>query len=840
MPFDEERYIREVLDPARQAGGTPPVDLCRRYQITAQMGAVEVTETVRLVRQCWRRSRQMLKYRKVIDALEADHAQRYTSVFKAAADGDIDPVRAEIKQSAERDKQRLVDLRRRLDDAAGKLRLLPPDVVASIGTSAGLGAQAAASLVAELGIEVREPDQLPQSPPYAAYADIRTALVTLNKRHLAEFVFPDAPTGIRVMDAMPGILQQVAKVEEREQRKPRGAGTVSAESIFAALRNTPDPAALLRFDIAARLRERVREHPYDDTLMRYVTDDLGLDPGDAKRLVYAIRQESGVSGGPVGRLRELVEAGKIQAAVDFVEAIPAEALTGDAAELAAEVRARLAKAVHLRDAARTEADADQAWMMLEDALHRAPDLSGAGELLTGLAPRPPGEVRARLHGDVVALGWQPSPSRAGDIAYEVYRNGVPFAEVTRPNASDERPPVNTPVTYAVAARRGQATSVPVACPPLTYRPEPEDVRLTAIDGVVTGQWRTPAEVLRVVVKRDGRPVRVEGAGFRDREVRNGTTYDYVVAAVYPDGRGEVTTPGLRRSVTPQAKPVPVAGFTVEPDQGGRDELLVRCAEPPSGVLEFVLLAAEPRWAYGTTVPIKDVRAAGRVLPATPTRDGYVLRSARTSGVLLAVTVVADSATIGAHREHVDLTAPRGVSAVRRGGTVHLGLEWPKDVPEIEVRWGKRSLIVTSAAYRSQGGIRLDIPEGEAPTLELAPTTLVKGVRVRGPAVRVPLASVVPLRYDVRREGPLWQRQLVVYLTSERPAQVTRLVLVIKAGRIQPGSPDDGRVLAEWSDLSPPERLAVPMPKQPKPYWVRCFAEGPVELIDPPVRVLKVG
>jgi hypothetical protein len=172
--------------------------------------------------------------------------------------------------------------------------------------------------------------------------------------------------------------------------------------------------------------------------------------------------------------------------------------------------------------------------------------------------------------------------------------------------------------------------------------------------------------------------------------------------------------------------------------------------------------------------------------------------------------------------------------------VHLGLEWPKDVPEIEVRWDKRSLIVSSAAYRSQGGIRLDIPEGEAPTLELAPTTLVKGVRVRGPAVQVPLASVVPLHYDIRHEGAFWRRQLVVDLTSELPARVTRLVLVIKAGRIQPGSPDDGRVLAEWSDLSPPARLVVPMPKQPKPYWVRCFAEGPVELIDPPVRVLKVG
>ncbi|MEV0165870.1 hypothetical protein [Nonomuraea fuscirosea] len=840
MPFDEERYLREVLEPARQAGGTPPLDLCRRYQITDRMSAAEVTEIVGQVRQCWRRSRQKLKFRKLIDALEVEHDQHYRAIFKAAADGDLAKLRTEIKLAAEREGKRVVDLRRRLDDAAGKLRLLPPDVVEGIGKSAGVSTQAVMALAAELGIDVREPDQLPQSSPYEPYANVRTALDLLSQRHLAGYVLAERPGGLQIMGDIPGILDRVATLEQRTQVRQRGAGTTIADGILAALRNTPDPVALLRYDIAVRLRERVREHPYDDTLMRHVTDDLGIEAGDAKRLIYAIRQESGVSGGPASRLRELVDAGRIHEAVGFLAVLSAETLSGEAAELAAEARARLAEAVRLRDAARTESDADQAWTMLDEALSRVSDLPGAEAMLAGLAPRPPGAVRARLHGDVVAIVWQPSPSRAGDIDYEVYRNGVPFAETGRPNASDERPPVNTPVTYSVTARRGQATSALAVCAPLTYRPEPEDLRLSAVDGVVTGRWRVPAEVLRVVVTRDGGPVRVESTGFRDQQVRNGVTYEYVISAVYSDGRGEVTTPGLRRSVTPQAKPVPVADFTVEPDPAGRDELLIRCAEPASGVLEFVLLASEPRWPFGTDVPIAEVRAAGRVLPATATREGYVLRAARVSGVLLAVTVVEDTATVGAHREHVNLSVPRRVSAVRRGGTIHIGLEWPKDVPEIEVRWGSRTMVVSSAAYRSQGGIRLDIPENEAPKVELAPTTVVKGARVRGQAVRVPLSSVVPLRYDVRREGAVWRRQLVVELTSEQPATVNRFVLVVKSGRIQPGSPEDGRVLGEWSGLSAPARLVVPMPRQPKPYWVRCFAEGPVELIDPPVRVLKVG
>ncbi|MGW4423125.1 hypothetical protein [Streptosporangium sp. NPDC004631] len=840
MAFDDARYLREVLDPARQAGGAPPADLRQRYQIQDTMSAAEITETVRQVRQCWRRSRQMLKFRKVIDALEVEHAERYATIFEAVAGGDSGPLRAEIKQSAERDGKRLADVRRRLDDAAGKLRLLPPDVVAGIAKSAGVTLQDAGKLAAKLGIGVREPDELLQSPPYAAYAKVRAALDTLGQRHLLGFVFPDQPTGIRVLGAIPGILEQVAKLERDAQRKTRGPWTVSADTVFSGLRNTPDPEVLLRYDMTARLRERVREHPYDDTLMRHATDDLGLDPQDAKRLIFAIRQETGVTGGPAGRLRELVDAGEIQTAADFVEALPADALVGEAAELATEVRARLAKAVQLRDAAQAEADPDRAWMMLEDALSRAPDLPGAEDLFAGLAPQPPVDVRARLEGDVVVVTWQASLSRAGEIGYEVFRNGVPFAEVTRPGARDECLPVNKPVTYSVVARRRQAASAPVACAALTFRPEPDGLRLTAVDGVVIGHFRSPAGALRVVVTRDGRPILVEGSGFRDRNLRNGTTYEYLVAAVYPDGRGEAVTPGLRSAVTPQARPEPIAEFTVESDPGGRDELVIRCAEPPSGVLEFLALPSEPRWPYGASVPIEEVRAAGRVLPATPTRTGHVLRSVQVSGVLLVVTVVGDTASIGAFREHVNLTAPRQVSAVRRGGVVHVGLEWPGDVPEIEVRWGRERLMVNAAAYRSQGGIRLDVPEGEAPMIELAPTTVVKGTRIRGPAVLVPLLAIVPIRYDLRKKGLLGRRELVVDVTSDRPARIARLVLVIKAGRIQPSSADDGRVLGEWSAVDTPTRLVVPRPRQSRPYWLRCFAEGQVELIDPPIRVLKVG
>ncbi|MGJ6967792.1 hypothetical protein ACSDR0_38360 [Streptosporangium sp. G11] len=868
MPFDEERYVREVLDPARQAGGTPPEDLRLRYQLRESMSGAEVTAAVKQVRQCWRRQRQMLRFRRLVDRLEADHAG-YAPIFAAAAEGDLAPLRAELRRAGERAGERLAGLRRRLDDAAGRLRMLPPEIVLSIARSAGSGARDAERLAAELGIEVTEPDLLPETPPYSGYAKAREALDTLGRRHLAEFVFGESCEGMRVLGAVsvpgsPSLAARVDQVEAEWERRTRGPWTTGAGTVLTALRNTPDPAELIRYDVVARLRERVREHPYDDTLLRHAVEELGLDRADARRLVFAVRHEGGAAGGPAARLRELVDAGEVQAASDLAEAL--DGLTGEAAELAVEIRARLAEAVRLRDLALASGDPDRAWIAVQDALRRVPDLPGAADLLARLAPHPAREPRAEVRDGAVTVTWRPSASRAGEISYEVLRDGVPLPGNAAPppetgevpfqgsgtpptgngdgppdatGARDGAPPVNVPVTYAVVARRGEARAAPVAAAPVVVRPEPREVRLVAGDGVVTGRWVAPREALRVVVTRDGRPVRVEGSGFRDHEVTNGTDHVYVVGAVYP-GPGERTTatPGVRVAVTPHARPEPVAEFGVEPDPSAPGRLVVRCAEPPSGRVEFLSLETAPPWPYGTTLSLEEVERAGRTLSGTPVGGGWLVRPVHGSGVLVAVTVAGGVATVGAHREHLALAPPLGLVAQRRGTSILVGFDWPAEVPEVEVRWSGRSLPVSAASYRAQGGVRLDAPEGEPVTVEVAPAVVVRGERVCGPAATVSLEAVVPVGYDLLTRGPPWRRSLVVEVSSPRPVRVARLTLVLRPGPNQPRSAEQGRVLAEWTEVTPPARFTIPLPRQAGPYWLRCFAEGDVELVDPPVRRMK--
>ncbi|MEU8270535.1 hypothetical protein AB0B89_25680 [Sphaerisporangium sp. NPDC049002] len=862
MAFDEQRYTREVLEPAREAGGLPPEDLRVRYQLGEAMTATEVAETVKLVRQCWRRARGMLKYKRLADRLEADHA-RFAPIFSAAAEGDLGPLRAALGESEHRAARRLSEARGRLDDAAGRLRMLSPALLATIARSSGVSQEEALRLAAERSIEVREPDALPEAAPYPGYGKAREALDTLGLSHLARFVFGERCAGMRVLDgfAVPGagpVRDALAEVERRWASRSRGPWTISADTVLAALRNSPDPAVLIRYDIVSRLRERVREHPYDDTLLRHATTELDLAADDARRLIFAVRGEGGVASGSSARLRELVDAGEIHAAADFADALGPGGLTGEAAELATEVRARLARALQLRDRARAALDPDDAWLALRDALQRVPDLPGAAELLVRLAPHPARAVRADLHGEGVSLVWQPSPSRAGRVVYDVLRNGVPLETTDRPSARDERPPVNTPVTYSVVARRDEAVSMPAAAAPVIVRPEPREVRVTAGDGVVSGRWSLPPEATRAVVTRDGRTLAADGAGFRDREVVNGTSHTYVVSAAYPGQDGEVVTPGVRHTVTPRGRPRPVGEFTLRRDPTAPGTLLVRYEEPPDGVLEIVALDAAPPWPVGTTVSLAELRAASRAIPSIPTREGQAIRPGGGPGVLLAVTVAGELATIGAHADHVDLAPPTRLTAQRRGVTVYVGFDWPPDVPEVEVRWSGHSMIVNSAAYRAQGGVRLEVPEGEPVTVEVAPTSLIHGERLRGPAVSLRLAGHVPVHYDLSQQGPAWRRSVVVEVTADRPVRLRRLVLVLKPGLVQPKSADDGVLLDEWTDLDVPARLTVPAPRRAKPYWLRCFAfdggpegdlgtsgggratGGDVALIDPPVRRMKVG
>ncbi|WP_433226309.1 hypothetical protein [Actinomadura formosensis] len=862
MAFDDD-YRREVLEPARAAGDQPPEDLRVRYALDGP-AAADVAARVKQVRQCWRRARGQLKYRKLIDRLEAEHRE-LAPLFAAAERGDPRPLEARLRGGREQAQRRLAQARARLADAAGTLRMAAPAEVEGIARAGGVTRAELAELAAADGIEIREPDPLPSAAPYPAYRKVRESLDVLGKRHLADFLFGPRLTGpIRLLDgfAAPGGAlrlddEAVAAAGAGWARRSRDTSTTHADTVLAALRSDADPHALLLFDVVDRLRERLRQRASERALLRHAVEDLGIDRADARRLVFAIVRETGPGGGLPGRLRALLDAGEVYAAAELADAarIPHPSPQGDPPEeevLAAEARHRLDTALRLREVATAEPDPDRAHRLLSDALRLVRDLPGARNHQRRLPPRPVPAARADVDRGAVRLSWERSPSTAGDIGYHVVRRAGRAPRDARDGdvvggALDERPPVNTPLFYGVFAVRGEGVAAPAVVGPVVVRPEPGDVALIAGDGQVTGRWRCPAEAARVVVLRDGRTVPGGRDGFRER-VPNGRTHHYLIRAVYLDASGrEVMTDGVRASVTPSAPPEPVFELSAETDPSDPGLVRTRFDRPANGAVELVLSDGPPPWPRSALVPLEEVRARTRRLACTPAGGGLAVRP-EAGGWLLAVTVAEGTAAIGAYHRHVNLPPPRGLVAERRGAYVHIGFDWPQDVTEVDLvyRIGvahppvRSARTVTRAAYDTQGGIRLPVPEDEPVELSVAAAGTVGGARVTGPPVTAGVAARTIVRYDVLRSGPPWRRYLTIRLSSSRPLRVARLSLVLRAGRVMPHRAADGDTLGEWEQVPVPGELSLAVPDASGPYWLRCFADDDgVELSDPPVRRLQV-
>lgn len=852
MTWDED-YKREVLEPARAAGDQPPEDLRIRYALSEPLVPAEVTARVKQVRQCWRRARGQLKYRKLVDRLEAEH-RALAGAFAAAEKGDLRPLAERLRGGEERTARRRAEVRARLLDVAGAVRMVTPGDITAIARSGGVTADELGWLARAENVDVREPDQLPATPPYAGYPRAREALDVLGHRHLADFLTPFRGS-VKVLDGVRPDPRLIARAAEEWARRARDTSSSNAETVLIALKST-DPGELVLYDVVDRLRERHRQRASEAALLHHAVQGLGVDPLDARRLVFAVRREDGPAGGAAGRLRDLLDAGNVHAAAELSATLDGE-VEGDTAVLAAEARQRVVTATGLRDRAAAVADPDAAWLLLTDALHLVPDLPGAEEMRRRLPPHPPTGLRADAVDGTVSVAWEPSRSAGGTIEYRVWRGtgetptpfGALLATTTDAGLRDESAPVNTRLWYTVVATRGEASAEPAFAGPAVVRPDPAQIELTAGDTVVTGRWSLPDEAAGVVVTRssptggDGVQIPADRLGFTDRDLQNDVTYHYRIAAVYLDPWGTPEpTQGMAASVTPSAPPEPVGMIDLIPDTLDPTRLMVGFAPPRRGTPEVVLLPGPPPWPYGAIMPVDEVRGAGRPLPATPTADGLAVRT-RGGGVLLVVTVAGRHAAIGVHKRHVSLPPPAELTAQRRDGTVHLGFDWPPDVAEVAVdyRWGAATerLRVTRAAYDSEGGVHLAVPADEP--VEISVAACADGV-LGSPSV-LSVAGHRVVEYDLERTGPLWRRSLVLTLSARRPVRVAELRLVLRPGRVMPTRASDGETLAAWTDLDVVGslRLTVPEPSRKAGYWLRCFtSDETLELADPPVRRLQVN
>ncbi|GAB7058873.1 hypothetical protein JCM12681A_05830 [Streptomyces mexicanus] len=886
MGFDEVRYRREVLD----AGLPVPEDLRTRYQLPADLEPAAVGAVVAAVRACWRRHRTRLKYRPVIEELEAGHLL-HRPLLEAAAGGDTGPLRAALDTQGRRAREERERLRAALREAAGGLGLLAETTAWDLAAAHRVGPDRVRELLPALGLRIADPDRLPRTPPHPAYGRCAGHLEVLRLRHLADFLAAGAPGGraerpVRVFDgpggrpAPPADADAVQAAARRWARLPHGAAHTAAQAVVAAVRVVlaeQGPAGLaqaLLYDLAEPLRRRRAARATPATLLDHAVRELSVAEEDARRLVFAVVHETGEDPA-VQRLRRLAADGRLTEAAAVADRLPADTLPEEARALAAHVRTRLAEARALVERARRlpPQDSDLAWRLLEQAEETVRDLPQADAVRRGLPVPPATGVTATADATGVTVRWQPSPATTGEPEHTLLRTArrpprdagdgtavrLPLPSPRATSCTDPAPPPCVPLYYAVVVRRaaepGSAASPPAVCGPVVHRPEVSAVRVRTGDGEVRATWSCPAPARSVEVVRvaaDGAEVRVAARrdGFTDRGLTNGETYRYRIRAVYAtDGGPPLRTAGVWHTVTPLAPPEPVTDLQFTPVPGAPGSLLVHCPAPAVGALRLYGFEGPPPWPAGTRLPVTELPA--RPLPVRRDPDGLRLGPLSRPTVVLAVTVADERCVTGAHA----LACPRplGPPALSRHGGpgVTAVFDWPDGAgDQAEVVWrtpgadGAERRLVTRDGYRAEAGVRLPVPSGAAVEVEVRPVVVLGGLRAHGPVTRAALPARAEADYRIARGGLPGRRTVTAVFTAPAEAQARRLLLVRSRGSVWPLEPGDGDVLAETGDVTRGPgrevRLSARLPRGPG-RWLRCFAEGDgLVLRDPPHRTLEAG
>ncbi|WEO94267.1 hypothetical protein A6P39_009695 [Streptomyces sp. FXJ1.172] len=875
MAFDESRYRREVLDAGLPVTG----DLRTRYQLPQTLDAAAVAEAVTAVRACWRRSRARLKYRAVIEQLEAGYLS-HRPLLDAAAAGDPGPLRAALAAHGRHAESERARLRAALEEAAGGLGMLAGSTVARIAAAHRVHEDEVRELLTALGLRIAEPEPLPRAVPHPAYARCAGHLEVLGLRHLGDFLTTGTPGGrteqpVHVFGALPVDRPVVEAAARRWGRLPHGAAHTAAQAVIAAVRGVlteQGPQGLARIllhELATPLRTRRAARASAATLLAYAVGELSVAEDDARRLVFAVLHEE--AGDPVSeRLRRLVADGRLAEAAAVADRLPPTSLAEDVRALAEHVREKLAEARAVVEHARRlpPAEADRAWDLLEQAEAAVRDLPGTDAVRRGLAVHPVSALTAAPDGAGVTVRWRPSPSTAGEPEYVLLRTErrpprdaadgtvLPLASPRATSYGDDAPPACVPLYYAVAVHRAaeprSAPSPLTVSGPVVHWPEVTDIRLRPADRRITAEWTCPDRARSVEVVRtapDGEEVHVAARrdGFTDGAVANGTTYGYRIRVVYRTDHGRtVRSAGIRRTARPLAPPEPVTGLDISLVDG---HLSARLDPLPDGEVRLYGLDDVPPWPAGTW--LRTAELPGRPIAAQPAPEGLRFAPPDRPTLVVAVTVVGERAVIGAHAATVPpaLGTP---TLTRHGGTgVAVVFDWPpQGGDEVEVSWrtpgetggGRRT--VTRAAYRHEAGVHLPVADGAGVVVEVRPVGVVGGLPVYGP----PSTAVLPPRadagYRLERHGLPGRRTVTAVFTAHAAVRAERLLLVRSRGPLWPLEPADGEVLAQAAGvtLGPGQdvRLSARLARGPGG-WLRCFAVGEALVLrDPPQHTLKVA
>ncbi len=719
VPFDEERYLHDLLRPARE-GRIQLKDPYVRYGFADDLsGDDEFNSQVTQVRRCWERLKEETEWRDLVGPLRADH-DHWTE------EGRLDKHRfSELRKEAESKALRWLESRIQEENTTH----CTADFVAMLVRQNGLAeTQRVIKALDDAGITlVDQLADLPVGPP-PEYRDLRNAAQALRLGLSAELILESDPAwqcGFLVLEGF--------RLKAKDAR-------LTAENLRLAR------------DVS---HERDRDHArteYRQTLVSAL--EVALAAGELDELLlWEVVQP----------LRELArDLGK-------TGALHQRALAASACErgLDPDEAGRLALAVIIEYQARAKPVAPPA----PPASVRA----AAGPDGVWLSWPPSTDVTVPVvYRVVLSLGdWSGHPVD-GEVVVEETR-GI--------SAEDRHPPAGEELRYTVfaggevragAGPGGLSWSGPAIAPAVYYTPEVTSLCLKATGPrTVAGAWTMPAQAGRSRVTRvanDGEiAVRSDRDAFVDTGLTPGAQYRYLVRACYQvrDGTWRESSAIVG---TIQLAPEPVESLSLTQAPG---LTRVTCAPPSAGQVSWFLSDVPLRWPLGCEIDLDGLSALGEPLAVSYRLGNGELAAefAPPPGrhFLFAVTTAGQRSVMGATSKLGQVEPVSELVARRLSGRpgeldqALLGWAWPDGASSSIVTWRGDARTFTRHGYHADGGAAIPIGldnvtiEVAALHLDTDGDWLAEAARVTLPA-RLADSHLTPAVHDSspsvgRRRGP---------------------------------------------------------------------------------------
>ncbi|MQY27696.1 fibronectin type III domain-containing protein [Nocardia aurantia] len=716
---------------------------------------------------------------------------------------------------------------------------------------------------------------------------------TVNLRTVLDAVFFESPPsdfrligGFACAGTPPPDSAAIRKSLDACDKRP-GSEIEPVKKLLHALRDALakgiDPAQLALVQLLELAREVLQGGIV--ALAVQALADKGLDRVDAARIVLHCVDSAATrtSRDTPERVIELVTEGKLRGARALYTA-----LSNQDAHANSEVMTTALNTLSRTEAQVTALRADgeralkenritEAAELLSRAASSAVDDEVLARLVAALPPAPPASLGATavLPPETpvagVRLFWPKSPGADDNTTYEVIRkagsaprdirDGVTVAATDSTEATDTGAPVAERLWYAVAARRGGDAS-PVTVAEIVLLPPVHGVVVTTEPTSVGVQWVAPVAAVRTTVTRtdpDGtRRTLSPGSSnsIRAEGLRTSETYVFDLTAEYVGARGEALSAApVRVRAIPRRKAGPITELTVRSTRvlDTRAEVVAEWKAPPGTDIEIWRFPNRPAWACGTTVdPAALTAAEGARLPGVLHRTGDSVRLTATvpTGLAHYLAVTPDqSAAIVGRAASLAICEPVAEARVERfGDQAVLSWRWPRDDYRVEAVWttgAQRGTARTSRPeYVRTGGLRIDVGAG-ATRIRLSSLLESAEGSWSSPEVVLELpGAMLSARYRMVWPAKLFGRgPLQIEFSADAPTSGAVVVVLAQSGPYLPQRCVESQVVHRVLLDIPadgPQVVPVPIPKLPKPYWVRCFAEAPdiLTLTDPPSDTLK--